>query len=142
MQVKHILVPVAFDDSSGPALNAALDLGEKFGAKITLLHVWSIPTPSYVAGSFSWPLTDVEGPARDALTRMTSEATARHADTDSLLVGGVAWEKIVQMAEEQSCDLIVVGSHGRRGAPRFLLGSVAEKVVRAATVPVLTVKPK
>jgi nucleotide-binding universal stress UspA family protein len=57
----------------------------------------------------------------------------------AILLNGAAWEEIARMAAEQNADLIVMGTHGRRGLPRAILGSVAERVIRTSSVPVLTV---
>jgi nucleotide-binding universal stress UspA family protein len=135
---KHILVPTDFGDIAQHAIDLAVELAAKYGAKLTLLHVYSIPTPAY-AEALSWPLDEIERAARQALDKSLAETKARHADTDAVLDVGVAHDRIVELVKTRGVDLVVIGTHGRRGVPRFVLGSVAEKVVRLSPAPVLTV---
>lgn len=138
MRLKHILVPTDFGESSERAETLAVDLATKFDAKITLLHVWSVPMPSYAEG-LTWPIDGIEAAARDALARAHDRLKGAHANTDSVLAAGVVWDRILETTRERDVDMIIMGTHGRRGIPRALLGSVAEKVVRLSPVPVLTV---
>ena len=140
MRLKHILVATDFGESSQRAEEAAAELGARLGAKVTLLHVWSVPTPTY-AMALSWPLDGIEAAARESLERAQLRLKEKHRDIDIDIVlgAGVAWDRILDVAKERDVDLVVVGTHGRRGIPRMLLGSVAEKVVRLSPVPVLTV---
>jgi nucleotide-binding universal stress UspA family protein len=135
---KHIVVPTDFGEIAEQALDLAVDLAKTYGAKLTLVHVYSIPTPAY-AEAFSWPIEEIGKAAREALDRELASAKARHPDTEAVLDLGVAHERIVELVKSRGADLVVMGTHGRRGLPRFLLGSVAEKVVRLSPVPVLTV---
>jgi nucleotide-binding universal stress UspA family protein len=136
--LKHILVPTDFSEPSERALAAALELARAFDARITLLHVWSVPRTDYAEG-LSWPLDDMERAARRALDGALESMRKRYAKTDALLREGGEAKQILAVASEEECDLIVMGTHGRRGLPRLLLGSVAEKVVRLSPVPVLSV---
>jgi nucleotide-binding universal stress UspA family protein len=139
MRLKHILLPTDFGESSASAESLAVDLASTFGAKLTLLHVWSVPTPGY-AEALSWPIDGIEAPARDALERAHANLKQKHPETDAILTAGIAWDRIIELAKERGVDMMVIGTHGRRGLPRFMLGSVAEKVVRLSPVPVLTVR--
>lgn len=138
MAIEHILVPTDFGESSERAEQFAVEIASKLGAKLTLLHVWSVPTPSYAEG-LVWPIDAIESGARESLHRAHERMKAKHPATDAVLMGGVAADCIIETAKERAADLIVMGTHGRRGVPRLLLGSVAEKVVRLANIPVLTV---
>jgi len=142
--LQHILVASDFGSSSARAVHYAAELATRFAARLTVLHV--VPTPL--------PLYAVEAPLAGELTsREARERGAKH-DLDSFLTSlteqaplcegvvrfGDAAHEIVAHAEETSCSLIVVGTHGRRRLSRFMLGSVAEQVVRSSPVPVLTVR--
>jgi nucleotide-binding universal stress UspA family protein len=139
MRLKHILVPTDFSEGSDRAGAVAAELASRFGAKITLLHAWPVPTPMPVAGVMSWPADRIVGPATAALAREQAALTDRHVETEVMLLAGDAVDRIVEAAKEHDVDLVVMATHGRRGLPRFLLGSVAEKIVRSSPVPVLTV---
>ncbi len=139
MRLKHLLVPTDFGESSQRAEDLAAELASKFDAKVTLLHVWSIPTfPSYAA-ELHWPTEEIEAAARAGVSEALARLKEKHANSEAVLAAGAAWERIAETATQQDVDMIVIGTHGRRGLPRFLLGSVAEKVVRLSPVPVLTV---
>jgi nucleotide-binding universal stress UspA family protein len=116
----------------------AVELATTLDAKITLLHVWSIPTPAY-AEALSWPIDDIEKGAKEALDHAFMRLREKHPNAEAVLESGVAWDCIVELAKERGVDMIAMGTHGRRGVPRWFLGSVAEKVVRLSPVPVLTV---
>lgn len=136
--LRNILVPTDFGDSSQRAELLAIELAKAFGAHVTLLHVWSLPSTAYAEG-LSWPVDDLEKAAQSALDQELARVVKLHPDTDGLLRVGPAWERILDVAKERAADLVVMGTHGRHGLPRMFLGSVAEKVVRMSHVPVLTV---
>lgn len=135
---ERILVPIDFSEPSERALSAAIELARTFGARLALLHVWSIPNAAY-ARELSWPVVDVEATARAALERVRARVAEVYPETEAVLRKGSEWQSILDVVKEQRMDLIVMGTHGRRGLPRWLIGSVAEKVVRLSPVPVLTV---
>jgi nucleotide-binding universal stress UspA family protein len=135
---KNILVATDFGEAAQRAGDLACDLAAKFGAKLTLLHIWTVPTPAY-AENITLPLDRIQKAAEDAMEEEALRLRARHGDLRTIVVPGVAWRGIVDAAREQGFDLLVIGTHGRKGVPRLFLGSVAEKVVRAAPIPVLTV---
>jgi nucleotide-binding universal stress UspA family protein len=113
-----------------PASRAALHLAARVGDSVTLLHVTPLPTVA--------PLLDprLEGYVDAELATWQREINADERD----LVAGHAWEKIVERAREGRFDLIVLGTHGRTGLAHMLVGSVAERVIRHATCPVLVVR--
>ena len=135
---KHVLVATDFGKPAERAEDLGIVFAQRFGAKLTLLHVFSVPNSAYSTGSFS-QVDDLERQARKALDAKTAKLKERLPQLASILRTGAPWEEILAEAKETGVDLIVMGTHGRRGLPRALLGSVAEKVVRMATVPVLTV---
>jgi nucleotide-binding universal stress UspA family protein len=135
---KNILVPTDYDPAARRAADIAVELATRFRGGLTLLHVWDPAFPAYAEG-IAVPLDDIEVAARKALDAEAARVRAHFPEAKTLLIPGLAWRTIEETAREQGFDLIVIGTHGRRGLPRMLLGSVAEKVVRTATVPVLTV---
>jgi nucleotide-binding universal stress UspA family protein len=138
MTIKHILVPTDFSETSERAVSYAVELASTFGAKITLLHVWSVPNTGY-AEALSWPIDAMERAAKKTLDEARASLVKRHAATDAVLREGIEWREITDLVKERGVDLVVMGTHGRRGLPRLVLGSVAEKVVRLSPVPVLTI---
>ena len=137
--IKHILVPTDFSETSELALAAALELARTFRARLTLLHVWSVPNMGYAEG-LNWPLGEMEKAAQVALDAAQARTRTMHAETDSVLQIGTEWERIIEVTKARGIDLVVMGTHGRRGVARVLLGSVAERVVRLSPVPVLTIR--
>ena len=125
----HILVPTDFSEPSEAALDYALELAVRFDARLHLLHV--IDAAAVPAGLFD----DVKA----KLARRASRGERRAAVTTEVITGTSA-RTIVCYARARSMDLIVMGTHGRSGVAHILMGSVAEKVVRDAPCPVLTVR--
>lgn len=135
---KNILVPTDFGEASQRAEDLACELASRFGAKVTLMHVWTVPTPAY-AEAITLPLDQIEAAAREALDEEVKRVRAKCPEVRQILNPGIPWRSVIEAAQEHGYDLIVVGTHGRKGVPRFFLGSVAEKIVRMSPVPVLTV---
>jgi universal stress protein A len=141
---KRLLVPLDFSEQSMRALAYARMLGEACGASLDLLHV--VPNP-YVAdpGGLYTPLpqTFLEDFEREARTRLEKALTPEERKTfrvrNTLKTGDPLFE-IVEYARLAPVDLIVMGTCGRTGISHLLLGSVAERVVRTASCPVLTVR--
>ncbi len=140
----HILVPVDFSEPAQRALDLALTLASKFESKVTLLHASWTPPSAYMAygEGIYWPTAEMEQAAQRELDALASRAKAQHPRTESALIAGEPWQMILEAAKARGCDLIVMGTHGRRGLSRVFLGSVAEKVVRLSPVPVMTVSGK
>jgi nucleotide-binding universal stress UspA family protein len=134
---RHILVPTDFGSASNRALELALEMAEKFGSKLTLFHAYDVPV-SYSEALY-WPVDSLEAEARQALDDACTSAKARYPLVEAILGRGPAWEQTLDIARARGADLIVMGTHGRRGVSHVLLGSQAERVVRLSPVPVLTV---
>ena len=137
MAFRHILLATDFSDCSARASDTAIELARASGARITLLHVHPIPSGGGVEG-VAIGASD-ECAAALALEGALAELRRRWPRSESLLTYGAPWEQIILAAEARQADVVVMGTHGRRGLPRALLGSVAEVVVRRSSVPVLTV---
>src|SRR5438105_4011477 len=134
---KHILIPVDFGEPSARAIDLGLALVEKFSATLTLVHVCEIPVYTY-AGAGITPLdllTPIEGAARKELDRTLAAVQQKAAGATAVLRQGVTWQEILAVIKESQADLVVMGTHARRGISHVLLGSVAEKIVRMSPVP-------
>ena len=145
IQLKRILFPTDFSDLSEIALRYAMRFAEDYEAQLHVVHVvdeayqyWMSMAPSSVP--VGAPIVeDVVKTARKNLERLIQEKVgAGLAVTQAVLIGRPFME-IVKYAQAQSIDLIVIGTHGRGGLSHVLMGSVAEKVVRKAPCPVLSV---
>lgn len=134
----HVLVATDFGKPAADAEELAISFAEKFGAKLTVLFVFSVPNAAYATGSY-WQVDHLERQARKAFDTKIAELKERLPQLTGVMRTGSPWEEILAAAKELGADLIVMGTHGRRGLPRALLGSVAERVVRTAAIPVLTV---
>jgi nucleotide-binding universal stress UspA family protein len=139
---KHILVATDFSGSSERALDIAVKLATAFGARVTLLHVWELPVYPYMDFVLSSTelMQSVEQAAQNRLSAALDELQKQIPAARSLLKMGIPWEQILATAKEEHADVIVMGTHGFRGVKHLLLGSVAEKVVRLAPIPVLTAR--
>ena len=138
---EHILVPTDFGDVANHALDLALSIASKLEARVTLLHCSWLPVPAYTgyAQGLYWPTEAMTRGAEAALEAALESARRRYSRVQGALVAGEPAGAIAEQVRERHADLIVLGTHGRRGLPRFLLGSVAEKVIRHSPVPVLIV---
>ncbi|MFO8115031.1 MAG: universal stress protein [Halorubrum sp.] len=138
----RILVPTDGSDEGECAVAHALDIAAVHDASVHAVHV--VDTASYAGMPMeaSWEgVTDLlRSDATEAVDAVEELAEGTGIDVHTAVVEGSPSREIVRYAEENGCDLIVMGTHGRGGIDRLLLGSVAEKVVRAAVVPVLTVR--
>ena len=139
---KIILVPTDFGEPSEAALDYALDFARAFGAEIVLMHAYEIPMISFPDGAIvaTADLTTrvLEG-ARIGLERQAASRQDSGVILRTLVKQDDPYHAVNETAAEVHADLIVMGTHGRTGIPRALIGSVAEKVVRTAKVPVLTI---
>ncbi len=147
MPIKKILVPTDFSTFADIALDHALELASALDAHITLLHAYELPVATgFEGGSYltTETLNLIEASARKALAVARTEALRRWkgpADAiDIELAIGTPYLRIVEEARRGHYDLIVMGTHGRTGLRHLLIGSVAERVVRSADCPVVTVR--
>jgi nucleotide-binding universal stress UspA family protein len=136
--IKTILHPTDFSERSGLAFRLACTLARDYGARLIVLHVAEPPMAVPAEGALMFPLVVDLEPLRQRLQNLGPKDP--HCQVEYRLVQGDAAAEILQLAEETKCDLIVMGTHGRKGLGRLLMGSVAEQVLRNASCPVLTVK--
>jgi nucleotide-binding universal stress UspA family protein len=142
--IRHLLVAVDFDENSARALDYAVDLAAHLGARLTVVHAYSLP----VLNAFDAEYIPSAGEAvhkadanRKHLDTLLALRKARGVPMEGVLRIGAAPVEVCAVAREVGADLIIVGTHNRGVLGRALLGSVAETIVRDAPVPVLTVRP-
>jgi len=137
----HVLAPTDFSAPATLAVRHALELARRFDARITLLHVLGFDPDAAISASVQPAMAEVlEDRARTAMLDL--EAVAAHVhelDVEIVLTRGTPSVEIVRTAEDEGCDLLVIGAHGRSAFRHMLFGSTAERVVRKATCPVLVV---
>jgi len=140
--VDRLLVPVDLSEQTTLVVDHATALADAYGATIDLLHVVeeaTFPT-AYGIDPLASPQPDVQERAREALDTLVGDLDTNDVPIHTHVLAGYAARDIVDFAEEHAADLVVMATHGRTGLQRFLIGSVAEKVVRSAPCPVFTVK--
>lgn len=144
VEIKKILFPTDFSEGALNALPYAVDLAKSYGAKLYMLHViYDIATSSglYVPHiSVDEMYKEMDASARKELERFGMDKRVDVKDLEYAAIRGVPYEEILKFAQEENIDLIVIGTHGRKGLDRVLFGSTAERVVRNASCPVLTVR--
>jgi nucleotide-binding universal stress UspA family protein len=146
MTIDRILFPTDFTEGSAAAIPYAAELVRKFSARLYIIHVivdigratgWYVPHAS--TGELA---KQMEKSAKDQLDRAMLEEMRGYPDIERALLVGSPAEEILRYAEKNNIGLIVMGTHGRKGLDKILFGSTAEKVVRSADCPVLTVRAK
>ncbi|MBI5550336.1 MAG: universal stress protein [Desulfobacterales bacterium] len=146
--IRKIIAPTDFSDASQEGLKAAIEAAEKFAAELIVVHVNVRPL---ISGAYSKP--DIQSKVDLLMNSMQTEVR-RHLDEmlaglipgnlrcQVRLIEGQPAHEIVHLAKQEGADLIVMATHGHSGFNRLMTGSVAEKVVRTAHCPVLTIRPK
>jgi nucleotide-binding universal stress UspA family protein len=140
--IRRVLVPIDFSAASKGAIEHATEIAQTYGAEIHLLHVVEeVVYPStYGLGDAYFPTQNVIRKVEETLAGMAREEIGYEHVTVSTVVG-YAPLSIIDFVQNNEIDLVVIATHGRSGFDRMLLGSVAERVIRRAPVPVLVVKP-
>ena len=143
IDLNSILLPTDFSDPSLEATRYAVELSRRFGATLHLLNVIEDPVV-YLPMFESYPLPSRKEFEQYAQTRLENWVPEDDAEDVELIFAwrhGAPVLRIIEYAESESIDMIVIGTHGRGTAVHLLLGSVVEKVVRKAPCPVLSVRP-
>ncbi|HWI41135.1 MAG TPA: universal stress protein [Verrucomicrobiae bacterium] len=144
--ITSILFATDFSENSEEAFQYALSFADKFGARLTVLHVINEPVDLrgfYVPHiSFEKLEKEIEEGAEKLMQKFCRSHMRSFTNYETLVVSGIPHEEIVRRAQEGGYSLIVLGTQGRRGLDHFLFGSTAESVVRRATCPVVTVRPQ
>jgi nucleotide-binding universal stress UspA family protein len=141
--IKTILVPTDFSENADKAVATAFELARQLGAKVHIVHAYGLPPlPDAMGMSVGM---DLVGPLEDAAGKELKQLAGRYDQTAEFgraeLQMAEPRDLIVRKAKELPADLIVMGTHGRRGFQHLILGSVAESTVRHAPCPVLVVPP-
>lgn len=147
-KLRRILVPTDFSEGANAALGYALSLARAVGAEVEVLHVLD-PSGYFLqippSGMPSTGEYDLGGIALEDAKLALAASVDLHGDlgvhVEQRVEIGAPTERILQRAKDSGCDLVIIGTHGRRGLARMLLGSVAAEVVKRATCPVLTWRP-
>jgi universal stress protein A len=147
IQIKNVLVPTDFSEPSDVALRYGKAFAESFQAGLHLIHVldesalvypWTSPDGTPIA--LGAARSEMENMIKDRLSKILSDAEREKYSARVSTLCGSPFMEIVAYAKAQNIDLIVMGTHGRGPIAHMLMGSVAEKVVRKAPCPVLTVR--
>ena len=141
LKINRILCPLDFSEFSHSGLGFAMDLARQFGSTIVLAHV--------VDARFDYPewtaqvaMNTSEHLAKSAEEHLKSVAEGMEGvETEIFVTKGIPHSTLIEKTKENDIDLVIIATHGRKGLAHALLGSVAEKVVRSAACPVLTVRP-
>ena len=148
MAIKRILVPIDFSKDSLDALTYATEFAAPFGAELALLHVvepiyYATPTDMYTANVNTATLIEEQRRAAEQqLARIVAGLEKKGRRVRAAVKTGAASKVIGDSAKKDRADLIIMATHGRTGLAHMFMGSVAEKVVRSAACPVLTVRGK
>ncbi|MEW6109646.1 MAG: universal stress protein [Nitrospirota bacterium] len=144
MEIKKILFATDFSEGSSRALPYAVDLAKHYGAKLYFVHViydvaktagWYVPHVS-----IDEMYKDMEKSAKAELEKSFIEEMRGLKDIEHVVLKGTPYEEITKFVGQEKIDLIVLGTHGRKGIDRMIFGSTAEQVVRNAPCPVLSVR--
>lgn len=143
VNIKNILCPIDYSVYSEMALKYAIEFAEKYQAKLYLVHVldirvYDINDPDL----YNVNIIDEEtiNKLRERLLKCVNEDAKSKISVEAVIIQGVPFAEIIRAAKERKIDLIVLGTHGRTGLSHAIMGSVAEKVVRKAPCPVLTIR--
>lgn len=145
MQINHILVPIDFSSDADDAVDMAISLAKELESRITLLHV--IHDVYVGVGEMAAALPpsyyeEIEDDINREMQTYLNKVVEAGLQGDSIVVHGVPFQSILDTVADQNIDLVVMGTHGRTGLKHVLLGSVAEKVIRLATCPVMVTRSK
>lgn len=145
IRIRRILCASDFSTTSGKALTAAISLAKANRARLTILHAYVpivplMPEQSIESGTWERLDTETRRWAARRVAKLADKAKRAGVRASAMMVTGDPTRQIVRVARSTRADLIVVGTHGRRGVSKFFLGSVAERVIATAPCPVVTVR--
>jgi nucleotide-binding universal stress UspA family protein len=144
MKVEKILFPTDFSEGSSHALPYAVDLSKHYNAKLYILHITydifkttnshipHISADELYGEMFEWAQKEIENCGIEEIRGLSN--------VEKVVLKGIPYEEIIKFAAKEKVDMIVMGTYGRAGLERFIFGSTAERVVRKAPCPVMTVR--
>ncbi|MDR3581328.1 MAG: universal stress protein [Oryzomonas sp.] len=139
-----ILTAIDFSENSDYAFDYALTLAKQFDSQLTILHVINEPVDLrgfYVPHiSFEQLEKEIEEGAEKMMAKFCSTKMGDFTNFTTSIVTGIPYEEIIRSAQESAASLVVLGTHGRTGLDHLIFGSTAERVVRGASCPVLTIR--
>ena len=146
MKVERILYPTDFSEGSAYALSRAKELAIHYNAKLYIVHVvYDVvkTTGLHIPHISSEELyKELNKWGEEEIEKCCAEETKNMDNIEKIILHGVPYEEIINFAEKEDIDMIVIGTYGHSGLERFVFGSTAERVVRRAPCAVLTVRPK
>ena len=144
LEIKKVLVPIDFSDYSKSSLRYAVNFAKQFNAEIYLIYVLEpvIYPPDFSMGQIAIPSINAEWDerAREELENLAKTEIPEGVNVKTILKNGKPFLEIIDTASEENIDLIIIATHGHSGVEHILFGSTAEKVVRKAPCPVLTLR--
>jgi len=142
--INKVLVPIDFSDYSKSALKYAVNFAKSFNAEILLIYVVEpiIYPPDFSMGQIAMPTinTDWDNRAKEELDKLAKNEITNNGNVKTIIKTGKPFAEIIETAKEEDIDLIIIATHGHSGVEYILFGSTAEKVVRKAPCPVLTLR--
>lgn len=144
LQYKTILVPIDFSDFSKSALKYAVTFAQHYHSKLILIYVMEpvIYPPDFSMGQITLPTVnfEVDKRAKEELEKLAEAEIGSLVQVETVLKTGKPFVEIIETAKEVDADLIIISTHGHSGVEHILFGSTADKVVRKAPCPVLTLR--
>ena len=139
----RILFATDFTESSEPAFAEALEMAKGNGTELLIAHVYQLPNAaqamSVASGVYEEWTQNLRDRVEEKLAPLVEKARAEGVNAEALVLSGTPYEAITEAAALNGADLVIMGTHGRKGVSRFFLGSVASRVISTAPCPVLTV---
>lgn len=134
-----VLLPTDGSSAADAAVPHAIELADRYGARLHVLYV--ADTTEYSTVTFEDDVVDpLVDEGEQVVDEVVEKATDQNVEAVGVVMKGGAYETILQYVEDEDIDVVVMGTHGRRGLDRALLGSVTERIVRTSDAPVLTVR--
>jgi nucleotide-binding universal stress UspA family protein len=146
VKIEKVLFATDFSEGSAVALPYAVDMAKQYGAKLYLVHVvydvtkatgWYVP---HVAIGEIYD--EIEKSAKAEIKKIDTDEMKSLKDVEHVILKGTPYEEIIRFVQDNGIDMIVLGTHGRKGIDRVLFGSTAEQILRNALCPVLSVRLK
>lgn len=145
MSGNAVVLATDLSESSEPATMEAMTLASRLGAKLVIVHAWQLPVyavPDGVAVFGPEVASELDNALQKRIDALAGRLREGGLVVEPRLVAGATVESILEVAREVGASYLVIGTHGRTGVQRVLMGSVAERLVRTSTLPVLVVPSK